>query len=1042
MSEAMRKGYLFYAFLGTLLFLSIAATAQPNLTFKRITVNWPTIEVYFAVGCEGAPAYHMAKQDFRIRENGEEVKDFTLWCTDPRQRAANAVSLVVDVSGSMRGEALNVAKHFIEAWSKIMEPGMDQAALISAGTTPVVEQMMTTDASALQEAVGRLRVRGSSGWINGISHGIDHNVRYAINPCRAVIVLSDGRDNHSNMTAAEVIAQAQRERIRVFTVGVGPVVEGVTLEMIALLTGGRYLQNPTAGQLVAIYQELNCIMYPGYQECVITYEHTGCADGSMRTVDLRLRNICDGEDEKSRTYRAPLDSTDFIRQQLRIGTTVSEPADIVTVPLLLDWMPPDSTLHPFSTTIFSGEPRRPLLGVRIPKGSPLEGAAFDAEAYPDSVRLRLTEALPVRAADVLCELRFGTAGIFDSAFFPLQALFQPTGQRCVVNLIQPGGYTIAPNLRPAITPAGEVRICAEGVTLTANDGFSSYRWSTGDSTRAIHVIAAGRYAVEVTNARGDTLRSPATVVLPYPRRVLRVAAQGPLEVCNGERVRLALEGDMENEDVLWNGQWKRDELEVGWSGAYWAEIVDSNGCRHSSDTVQITVRRPPVELNIPTNMSACENDTLELRVLQPYPEYHWSTGETTQSIRIEAKPERYPRTYTVWVRDSNGCRSDDRYAHVFVHRERELTLQPGEKVVLCGDGQAVVSPVEQFSAWRWSTGDTTRALTIRAPGTYILTATDSNGCSAAATVVAEHIDAAAAPRIRAPGFRLCAGESIALDGGAEYAAWRWSTGDTTRFLLVEYPGSYFADVTSYGGCTRRTDTVTVREESVPDVSIVMEGDGVICAGDSLRLSAPPGYAQYYWTTGESTREISVRTAGRYAVSVISAGGCENTSPSVRITVDEPQRPHLVNWGDFLFTNTEAVSYQWYLDGAPIPGETTSSMHAPRSGRYLVEIIDSCGRVLRSEEVTVTVAAAQSPAPASLHVDTYPEPVRDRLHVYVRGSVSPVKLALCDVFGRPLMQRIVTADGVQVLDVAALPPTVYYLRISSPRGTTVRRMLKR
>ncbi|PLX30951.1 MAG: hypothetical protein C0600_07010, partial [Ignavibacteria bacterium] len=38
---------LLLVFLGS----SQMAEAQPNLNFKRITVNWPTIELYFSVGC-------------------------------------------------------------------------------------------------------------------------------------------------------------------------------------------------------------------------------------------------------------------------------------------------------------------------------------------------------------------------------------------------------------------------------------------------------------------------------------------------------------------------------------------------------------------------------------------------------------------------------------------------------------------------------------------------------------------------------------------------------------------------------------------------------------------------------------------------------------------------------------------------------------------------------------------------------------------------------------------------------------------------------
>ncbi|MBR9979029.1 MAG: hypothetical protein KFH87_13165, partial [Bacteroidetes bacterium] len=47
---------------------TVVTQAQPNLNFKRVTANWPTIELYFSVGCDGNPAYNMAKQDFKIYE--------------------------------------------------------------------------------------------------------------------------------------------------------------------------------------------------------------------------------------------------------------------------------------------------------------------------------------------------------------------------------------------------------------------------------------------------------------------------------------------------------------------------------------------------------------------------------------------------------------------------------------------------------------------------------------------------------------------------------------------------------------------------------------------------------------------------------------------------------------------------------------------------------------------------------------------------------------------------------------------------------------
>ncbi|MBR9977786.1 MAG: hypothetical protein KFH87_06815, partial [Bacteroidetes bacterium] len=54
--------------MAALLGMTAVVDAQPNLNFKRVTANWPTIELYFSVGCDGNPAYNMAKQDFKIYE--------------------------------------------------------------------------------------------------------------------------------------------------------------------------------------------------------------------------------------------------------------------------------------------------------------------------------------------------------------------------------------------------------------------------------------------------------------------------------------------------------------------------------------------------------------------------------------------------------------------------------------------------------------------------------------------------------------------------------------------------------------------------------------------------------------------------------------------------------------------------------------------------------------------------------------------------------------------------------------------------------------
>ena len=63
-------------------------------------------------------------------------------------------------------------------------------------------------------------------------------------------------------------------------------------------------------------------------------------------------------------------------------------------------------------------------------------------------------------------------------------------------------------------------------------------------------------------------------------------------------------------------------------------------------------------------------------------------------------------------------------------------------------------------------------------------------------------------------------------------------------------------------------------------------DTTICSGSSITLTAPTGYAKYYWSNGDTTRSITVSTAGSYCVRAVSAEGFRTTySDTIHVTVN-------------------------------------------------------------------------------------------------------------------------------------------------------------
>jgi hypothetical protein len=349
------------------------AQAQPQLTFTRIVNNWPMIELYFTASCNNQPAYFTDERFFTVRENGIAVGDFALWCPDPEMDCCISVTMVFDASGSMMGSSNAGAKAAGNAFVDMMDGVCDEAAVLWFNAVVNIQQGMTTSLDLLHQAVNALPASGNSALWDAIYQGILELLTNGVNQCRAVVVLTDGGDNSSSHTITDVVSLANRNRVRVVTVGLGSDIDGAQLQSIADLTGGRYYEAPSASRLVAIFQEISTLIFQGFRKCLITY--TGqCMDGSTRTVDLTLSNFCGGAVTKTRSYTAPFDSS--TSKPLRIGLArVRAHGDaLVTVPLRVqDTIASQTAFPPVTFTVLYDTSCVRFLGLATPPGSLLEG---------------------------------------------------------------------------------------------------------------------------------------------------------------------------------------------------------------------------------------------------------------------------------------------------------------------------------------------------------------------------------------------------------------------------------------------------------------------------------------------------------------------------------------------------------------------------------------------------------------------------------------------------------------------------------------------
>ncbi|NOT36680.1 MAG: T9SS type A sorting domain-containing protein [Saprospiraceae bacterium] len=121
--------------------------------------------------------------------------------------------------------------------------------------------------------------------------------------------------------------------------------------------------------------------------------------------------------------------------------------------------------------------------------------------------------------------------------------------------------------------------------------------------------------------------------------------------------------------------------------------------------------------------------------------------------------------------------------------------------------------------------------------------------------------------------KLCNNKETVLDVG-DQLNYKWSTGDTTRSIIVKTSGRYCVEVTNSPNCAGDT-CVDVTISSVPVFEIT--GNIKICNGASSILQPDKDFAQYNWSSGATSKSINIDMAGKYCLTVTNSEGCTSSS---------------------------------------------------------------------------------------------------------------------------------------------------------------------
>jgi gliding motility-associated-like protein len=312
----------------------------------------------------------------------------------------------------------------------------------------------------------------------------------------------------------------------------------------------------------------------------------------------------------------------------------------------------------------------------------------------------------------------------------------------------------------------------------------------------------------------------------------------------------------------------------------------NGGCPDVSDVATITFVSDPV-INIVGPTSLCSGTTGSLFAnitggTAPF-SFSWNTGAITQSITVSTSG-----TYTVTVIDASGCTKTASvtvvvYPPLLVNASPSSTIACNSSITI----SASASGGAGVYSYLWNTGQTSSSINVFT-GTYIVTVTDTAGCSATDTVSVIASNSTLDVVLSGPA-NICFGATAtitsAVSGGFGNYYYSWNTGSTNTSVSGG-GGNYCLTVTDDAGCIN-TVCQTVVEN--PLLTVNIPTSGVICNGASVSINAnvaggTPGYT-FLWSNGSANQTTTV-VAGTYSVIVTDAMGCTATA-SVTVTQSAP-----------------------------------------------------------------------------------------------------------------------------------------------------------
>jgi len=415
------------------------------------------------------------------------------------------------------------------------------------------------------------------------------------------------------------------------------------------------------------------------------------------------------------------------------------------------------------------------------------------------------------------------------------------------------------------------------VTATGGNGGYTYNWTGLGANQSYSNLTAGTYTVTVTDSQGCTASGNRVITQP---QAMSLSFSSTNVTCNGGNngsVSVTATGGNGGYTYNWAGLGANQSYSNLTAGTYTVTVTDSQGCTASGN--RVITQSQAMSLSFSSTNVTCNggnNGSVSVTATGGNGgyTYNWTGLGANQSYS-----NLTAGTYTVTVTDSQGCTAS---GNRVITQSQAMSLSFSSTNVTCNGGNNGSVSVTATGGnggytYNWTGLGANQSYSNLTAGTYTVTVTDSQGCTASGNRV---ITQPIAIQINLQAFDASCNEThgsaqVNPTGGTGALSINWSNGSSGNNVPNLNPGNYTVSISDQNSCTVQQNFSIEQSSSL---SVNISAFDVLCnnANNGTALALVGGGLApytYEWSNGSQNQGITGLATGTYSVEVSDSNAC-------------------------------------------------------------------------------------------------------------------------------------------------------------------------